>query len=350
MSFNVLGVNLSHNSSIALVSDKKLVFYLEEERLSRIKRDNSPYFLLKKYLSSYKIDKINFVNAGETFLSDETLNLLNKIFSFTTTIPHINNYTLHHHLTHAYCSFIHSGFKKSNNIVIDTGGSVLKKKQECESIFYFDKNNLNFNKIYKNYNVLNKSVGITKTYVGVGDFFGIGMMDGGKLMGLSSYGKKDSSLPKFFIKGKSNYKIIKNNNFNSVISKKKELNIKHLNFIKEIKNQTLSQKGRNIAYHIQQESQEEIAKLIEKALQINNCKNITISGGFGLNCVNNYYLIKRFPNVNFYFEPISHDGGTAIGAAYLGYNNISSKLKSLYLGPKYSKQQLLKKIKNYVDN
>ena len=79
MPFNVLGVNLSHNGSIALVSNGKLIFYLEEERLSRIKRDNIPYFLFKKYLSSYKINKINFINAGEPFLTDEALSLLNKI-------------------------------------------------------------------------------------------------------------------------------------------------------------------------------------------------------------------------------------------------------------------------------
>ena len=49
MPYNVLGVNLNHNSSIALVSDGELILYLEEERLSRKKRDNNPYFLLEKY-------------------------------------------------------------------------------------------------------------------------------------------------------------------------------------------------------------------------------------------------------------------------------------------------------------
>ena len=43
MDYNILGVNLSHNSSIALVSDGRLVFYLEEERLSRMKRDGNPF-------------------------------------------------------------------------------------------------------------------------------------------------------------------------------------------------------------------------------------------------------------------------------------------------------------------
>ena len=112
---------------------------------------------------------------------------------------------------------------------------------------------------------------------------------------------------------------------------------------------------KDIAYKIQQDSQKEIAKLVEKSIQFNNCSNVTISGGFGLNCVNNYFLKKKFPNINFYFEPISHDGGTAIGAAYWRWKELNPNfkfkpLKSLYLGPQYSKEQLLEGIKKYVSN
>ena len=42
MAYNVLGIHPGHNSSAALVSDGELVYYLEEERLSRSKRDGSP--------------------------------------------------------------------------------------------------------------------------------------------------------------------------------------------------------------------------------------------------------------------------------------------------------------------
>ena len=42
-------------------------------------------------------------------------------------------------------------------------------------------------------------------------------------------------------------------------------------------------------------------------------KNICISGGYGLNCVANYKYWERFPDLNIYCEPISHDGGTSVG-------------------------------------
>jgi predicted NodU family carbamoyl transferase len=37
MAYNILGIHPGHNGSAALVSDGKLVYYLEEERLSSLK-------------------------------------------------------------------------------------------------------------------------------------------------------------------------------------------------------------------------------------------------------------------------------------------------------------------------
>ena len=37
---NILGINKNHNSSVALFNDHKLIYYNQEERLSRIKRDS----------------------------------------------------------------------------------------------------------------------------------------------------------------------------------------------------------------------------------------------------------------------------------------------------------------------
>ena len=59
-------------------------------------------------------------------------------------------------------------------------------------------------------------------------------------------------------------------------------------------------------------------ELINLAIEKTGCKNVVLSGGFFLNCVANYYYRKNLPNdAIMYVEPIAHDGGTAIGAAYL---------------------------------
>ena len=56
-------------------------------------------------------------------------------------------------------------------------------------------------------------------------------------------------------------------------------------------------------------------ELLKKAFSYSDCKNVVLSGGYSLNCVNNYYYVKEFPEYNFFVDPVAHDGGTAIGAA-----------------------------------
>ena len=49
----VLGVNLSHNASIAVVEDGKLLMSLEQERLSKIKKDKNINKLFEKIKNNY---------------------------------------------------------------------------------------------------------------------------------------------------------------------------------------------------------------------------------------------------------------------------------------------------------
>jgi carbamoyltransferase len=89
--------------------------------------------------------------------------------------------------------------------------------------------------------------------------------------------------------------------------------------------------------------------LIQKAIDITGETNIVISGGYGLNCVANYKFVKKFPELNFYIDPIAHDGGTAIGLArYAWYQyskSIEAKsLSTVYLGsvPDYGQIDIIK--------
>jgi len=63
------------------------------------------------------------------------------------------------------------------------------------------------------------------------------------------------------------------------------------------------------------------AKLIvNKIKQYSDCKNVILSGGYHMNCSNNFKLVKHFPKYSFFVDPVAYDGGTAIGAA-LYYEN-----------------------------
>ena len=58
--------------------------------------------------------------------------------------------------------------------------------------------------------------------------------------------------------------------------------------------------------------------MIQKTIDLTGKKNIACSGGFFLNCVANYSIIKEY-DINLYVDPIAYDGGNAVGAALLAH-------------------------------
>ena len=71
-----------------------------------------------------------------------------------------------------------------------------------------------------------------------------------------------------------------------------------------------------VCNHLQQQSFKFTCNLIQKAIDTKpDCKNIILSGGYALNCTNNAKYLERFPEHQFFVDPVAHDGGTAVGAA-----------------------------------
>tara|TARA_B100002019_G_scaffold179269_1_gene154835 strand:- start:2150 stop:3337 length:1188 start_codon:yes stop_codon:yes gene_type:complete len=72
----------------------------------------------------------------------------------------------------------------------------------------------------------------------------------------------------------------------------------------------------SICNQLQQKSFDFTCKIIQRAIDLNpDCKNIILSGGFALNCTNNAKYLDKFPDYQFFVDPVAHDGGTAVGAA-----------------------------------
>jgi len=379
----ILGINISHHASLCLLKDGKVLFYLEEERLSRIKhsiefdKDKnlllSPFlrkFLSLKIIKQYTnhIDHIIFASYIREPEEDKKINqkildelkILNITYSFAQFLQE-------HHLYHAYSGFIQSGFSKAKCLILDGGGAPSNKNnfqkfQEIESVYSLSLNN-SFKPLFKHYstNLLStvynlkfeKKVGCEYIYsssISCGALFNLSchflnfkstIAEAGKLMGLSSYGKDNKKF-----KSKWYWKL--NNNWfsNSIVIGFLLYNLKKI--------PNTSQKAADFAFKLQKETFKYTLKLIKKFYNTSKKENIIISGGYALNCVNNYKYIKSLPkNVKLYIDPLGHDGGTSYGAAmYLWHKlnpNIKSKpIKNLYLGPKYSKEQLIEGIKKYV--
>jgi len=383
MAYNVLGINPGHNGSAAIVSDGKLVFYLEEERLSRLKYDAQPFRVILEHALKYKIDR---VVIGGTNDPKEHVRLpysktklyhtfINKFF--TKNIPIYDEAYKTHHLLHGLSSYLNSNFNESIILVLDGAGSFqtmqenhyqVAKGWETESIFYVDSNN-NFNTIYKKYGrndpfnkttssnniFIDDSLGITKVYEAVTKELGWLALEAGKTMGLSPYGKHNPDIPTLIKNGIGNKNLFTTDYPGGGDLHNKEEWLKESRYFsnKFHKNpDKLHQNQADLAWKVQKETQEEVLKLVKKSIELTNVKNVCISGGFGLNCVNNYYLKKNLPDINFHIDPMSNDGGTAIGAAYYGWLNYSKDLSSntisnIYFGPKYSLKKYKNAIKNY---
>tara|TARA_B100002019_G_C21236693_1_gene583143 strand:+ start:95 stop:1282 length:1188 start_codon:yes stop_codon:yes gene_type:complete len=70
------------------------------------------------------------------------------------------------------------------------------------------------------------------------------------------------------------------------------------------------------AQRLELKSLEHSKEIIQRALDmVPDCKNVVLSGGYSLNCTNNYKYLQAFPDVQFFVDPIPHDGGTAVGVA-----------------------------------
>ena len=386
MTYNILGIHPGHNGSAALVSDGKLVYYLEEERLSRFKRDGNPFRTIVDICSKYKVDEliIGGTNVGEDIelpWTDENpyFALVRKYYP-KVKISYMNEY---HHSLHAISAFSSSGFDEAGVLIIDGAGSkkwykIPKENSEdedkvltfeCESIFKINFKGLDslYKSLFGKKRIIDAtpegciikiddSITLTKTYEAVTEYLGWDGIEAGKTMGLSPYGRHNPKLPSLFKNERGNRDVFKDAGYPSLALidqiNSPELYCEDNPEAWHTDKTQLTTTKKDLAWQIQNDTQEEVAKLINKTIELTGLKKICIGGGYGLNCVTNYWLKQQFPDIEFFHDPISHDGGTAIGAAFLGWNhyskNITSKkINSIYLGPKYPIQQIFNTLQTF---
>lgn len=288
-----------------------------------------------------------------------------------------------HHFYHAANAFYGSGFDDAVCLVMDGGGTLYKDKKVIEQIFgrtdeYFREVESFYQFSYEkaprklkqvwahchetdtpethsietirdNDDVVfhSKNDVLTSTWSN-GILFNIissclGLRDGrdaGKTMGLASYHcdleqKEPYEEIDWFIDFDGEK--ITSSTLKKILFGLDEYSEYNLPFDEDNFESDLSLKA-NLAKKLQDETLKHTNDLIQQALSMSRSKNIVLSGGYALNCLNNYQYLDGIPDdVNLYIDPISHDAGTAMGAAlYLWYKLSGSKekfnLNSLYLG------------------
>lgn len=388
----ILGVNISHEPSVCLLKDGEVVYYCENERLDGVKYDSHNHMrityaqqinVLRQY-TTY-IDFIIFSSYGTDHDGDDVLirriitELANGGVDFNTSLFYKQN----HHLYHATNAFYASGFDSAAALVMDGGGawdleyrdSYTSKKyefpfREVETIYNCNYESPLWDKKWCHYSILDPTdenkiywrkspTEIYSNSLSCGELFNrmvayYEMNDGdqGKIMGLSGHRLGMES----FIERMKVRRIYEQSSQELIMDWFMEKDGESItvpgvadvifdNFCEdEDLDMSLNAPTQDfyvlasLAHKLQEETFKHTCKLIQKTLDITGQNKIVLSGGYFLNCVNNYKYLKEFPNVEFFVDPIPHDSGTAIGAAKYAWYGISKSkektpFKDIYFGP-----------------
>lgn len=391
----IAGITRGHNAGICLLKDGEIVFAVEEERLTRQKYDGGPLASMVKILEY--TDKLDYLIVAHTQNLYETagkidysgddiytgmarkLGLIDRKTSTPLRHPQVIDFSHMHHKLHAACAFYRSGFKDAVSLIVDGAGTFFPFSYDNQQLWFWEVESIvdceypaEFKTLRKHYGtrepipasyipdfdssplgennqtheaLLTDRAGIVKVYEGVTEYCGFSAIEAGKTMGLFPYGKPNDQIPPLFDESGS----FPLSNRNLIVPKYPMSSIVNMNLFSSLEDLpqegqdvTEMQSRRDLAYAIQTQSQEQVLKLIRLAVEKSGKKQVVLSGGYGLNCVANYYYLQYLKDegIEFYVEPISNDAGTAIGAALMFWHGMYNdftvrKYDTLYLGPAY---------------
>jgi carbamoyltransferase len=303
----ILAVSPMHDSSVCVVNNGAVESYYKEERLTGIKHDNFPLMSLQKCIENLKgpVDHLVFASPtnAKACRMDSWTYILKKYFDHAELI----DMSQEHHLQHAALAKINSGWNECIVIVVDRIGSENNNTYEAETTFVFK--GKEFQKIYQNFWDLDKNkVSICRAYEAAGTAMGVGKLDGGKVMGLSSYADKPADI-----------NIRSNSCWIEDAFKFGDKILDAVSFAKQSNYTEVTQENyvqlARLAYLVQIETQNALKDLVKDAIDRTGITKVCITGGYGLNIVANSWLTQQFPDVEFWFEPLADDSGNSLGAA-----------------------------------
>ncbi len=369
----ILGINYLSESSVALIENGKVKYAISEERLNRIKNWwGNPFkavnYVLKETNNTIKdinifsshgeasiygsnnekiiLNKIKEIKSSKLFKKKRKsqINFLQKRFEHEKNALKRNlnnilslkkkfkNIEIHdHHKSHAASAYFYSGWKTCYILTIDGWGDNYSSK------LYFAQNG--------KLDLVSK----TSSLDSLGYFYGsITKLLGfkphrheGKILGLAAYGdyKKAYTFVSKMISYDKTKKCFKGNFEKGFYLS--QFNNPNINFLKKKYNRE------DIAAAAQRRIEEVVIEFIKD--NIKKKTKLALAGGVFSNVKINQKISELKNIKEIFVYPNMGDGGLAVGCAILSYNNrkkfIPQKTLSMYLGPKFSNNQILNEIK-----
>jgi len=395
----ILGISAYyHDSAATLIADGEIIAAAQEERFTRQKHTpDFPVNAIKYCLEhgGYCIDELDaivfydkpllkFERLLETYYAfapkgllsflkaiplwlKEKMFLKKLLYDGLSQVEDYNKKELkllfsEHHLSHAASAFYPSPYKEAAILTIDGVG-----EWATASICFGKGSNINMLKEMK----FPHSVGLL--YSAFTYFLGFRVNSGEyKLMGLAPYGNPASKQTDEFIR------IIKE----KLISIRDDgsiwLNQEYFNYATGLRmvkgkkwhnifgfpvrrpDDKVEQKHCNLAYAIQQITEEIVIKMAKYAKELTGSEYLCMAGGVALNCVANGKLLKENIFKDIFIQPAAGDAGGALGAAqisnYMYFNkerkilNGSDSMQGAYLGPDFSDKEAILSLKKLKAN
>ena len=354
----ILGINGGfrpgyQDTSAVLCKDGEILYAVEEERLIRVKHapgqipEKSIQWILKESdISFHDIDLIasHGVSFGKAF--EERLKKY-FLFYFKSCPPILR---VPHHLAHAASAYYASGYPASMIVTVDNSGDgistqtaigrgdtieILERFKRPQSLGLF-------------YSMITQFSGFQKD------------ADEYKLMGLSAYGEPHyiEDLSKVLRVGKGCYELDESYLSELLKSDQAQPHRQEALFSQKLSDtlkleprspyQPLNQNYKNLACSAQKLLETALIELVSDLHKKTGLRNLCLAGGVALNCLANGKLAALDFIDNIYIQPASSDAGVSLGAAYLGSLELRCSpkpLKSVYLGPSFSNQEVFDTLK-----
>jgi carbamoyltransferase len=354
----ILGLSSAfHNGSACLLHGDELVVAVQEERLTRVKRDRLKisghslaidYCLSAANITARHLDMI--VDCTITLKGQQPDEMLESSTIAQAARADVTLASLPHHLGHAYSVHATSGFNEALVLIVDGGGSfvwqlptdeldaaITTGDEMCEhvSVYHFTRYKVECIEKHmaqipyawlENHKGMLPFATIGHMYASASKQIFGDYLEAGKVMGLAPYGTPTISVSEFLDFDGNEFI------FHNLVPER---------FPYDSRWPLHKVEYQNLAASTQRALEFALNALVSKLVKARVSQNLCYAGGVALNSVANHTVIRKAGFDRVHIIPAAEDSGPAIGAAFyglslLGGTNHSPGIRSDFLGRPYT--------------